>query len=95
MIIFCTFTCNTIFSVFCRNKLSQKYVYFFLCSTCKSIYTNIYYTYFIYNFQITTMAAGGKVTVNIESPAEFPFPFTPYDIQKDFMKSLFTTLNEG
>jgi chromosome transmission fidelity protein 1 len=41
------------------------------------------------------MAAGGKVTVNIESPAEFPFPFTPYDIQKDFMKSLFTTLNEG
>jgi hypothetical protein len=31
----------------------------------------------------------------MDPPAEFPFPFPPYDIQKDFMKALFTTLNEG
>lgn len=28
-------------------------------------------------------------------PAEFPFPFKPYDIQKDFMRSLYTALERG
>ncbi|CAG2063951.1 unnamed protein product, partial [Timema podura] len=28
-------------------------------------------------------------------PEEFPFPFTPYSIQKDFMKSLYIALEEG
>nr|CAD7424152.1 unnamed protein product [Timema monikensis] len=28
-------------------------------------------------------------------PEEFPFPFTPYSIQKDFMKSLYSALEEG
>jgi hypothetical protein len=36
-----------------------------------------------------------KVVENIQPPAEFPFPFPPYDIQKDFMTALFSTLNEG
>jgi hypothetical protein len=29
------------------------------------------------------------------TPEEFPFPFTPYSIQLDFMKHLYTTLEEG
>lgn len=28
-------------------------------------------------------------------PAEFPFPFEPYGIQRDFMRKLFTTLEGG
>jgi hypothetical protein len=28
-------------------------------------------------------------------PEEFPFPFTPYSIQLDFMKHLYKTLEEG
>ena len=28
-------------------------------------------------------------------PEEFPFPFQAYDIQKDFMKQLYTTLEQG
>lgn len=28
-------------------------------------------------------------------PEEFPFPFTPYDIQKDFMRELYLTLERG
>ena len=41
------------------------------------------------------MAMEDKIVENIEPPAEFPFPFPPYNIQKDFMNALFTTLNEG
>lgn len=29
------------------------------------------------------------------TPEEFPFPFTPYSIQLDFMKHLYRTLEEG
>ena len=29
------------------------------------------------------------------STSHFPFPFEPYAIQNDFMKSLYTTLEEG
>ncbi len=36
-----------------------------------------------------------KHVEKMDTPDEFPFPFPPYDIQKDFMKALFTTLNEG
>ncbi len=36
-----------------------------------------------------------KHVEKMDPPDEFPFPFPPYDIQKDFMKALFTTLNEG
>ena len=28
----------------------------------------------------------------MEVPEEFPFPFQPYDIQKDFMRQLYTAL---
>lgn len=28
-------------------------------------------------------------------PEAFPFPFTPYDIQKDFMRELYVTLERG
>ena len=28
-------------------------------------------------------------------PAEFPFPFEPYEIQKDFMYHLYQTLEKG
>jgi len=31
----------------------------------------------------------------IKVPAKFPFPFPPYNIQEDFMTSLFNTLNKG
>jgi len=31
----------------------------------------------------------------IKVPAKFPFPFPPYNIQEDFMTSLFDTLNKG
>ena len=31
----------------------------------------------------------------IEAPADFPFPFKPYSIQTDFMRSLYSTLEEG
>ena len=32
----------------------------------------------------------------MESPPEtFPFPFQPYDIQKDFMKQLYIALERG
>jgi len=37
----------------------------------------------------------GRVVEDIQPPAEFPFPFPPYDIQTDFMRELFTTLNQG
>ena len=30
----------------------------------------------------------------IEPPTDFSFPFTPYNIQKDFMKALFNALQE-
>jgi hypothetical protein len=29
------------------------------------------------------------------TPEEFPFPFTPYSIQLDFMKHLYKTLEDG
>jgi len=29
------------------------------------------------------------------TPEEFPFPFTPYLIQQDFMKHLYRTLEDG
>ena len=31
----------------------------------------------------------------LEPPEEFPFPFQPYDIQKDFMRNLYTALERG
>ena len=31
----------------------------------------------------------------LEVPNDFSFPFTPYDIQTDFMKALFTALDHG
>jgi chromosome transmission fidelity protein 1 len=30
----------------------------------------------------------------LELPADFSFPFTPYEIQTDFMKALFLALDE-
>ena len=31
----------------------------------------------------------------LQPPSEFPFPFQPYDIQKDFMRHLFVALERG
>lgn len=31
----------------------------------------------------------------LRPPEEFPFPFQPYDIQKDFMRELYLTLDRG
>lgn len=31
----------------------------------------------------------------MEPPAEFPFPFTAYGIQKDFMKNLYEAIENG
>lgn len=31
----------------------------------------------------------------LEPPEEFPFPFEPYGIQKDFMRELYMTLEKG
>ena len=35
------------------------------------------------------------VKKELEPPEAFPFPFTPYDIQKDFMRELYLTLERG
>lgn len=31
----------------------------------------------------------------LQPPEEFPFPFQPYDIQKDFMRNLYIALERG
>ena len=31
----------------------------------------------------------------LQPPSEFPFPFQPYDIQKDFMHHLYMALERG
>lgn len=31
----------------------------------------------------------------LKPPEEFPFPFKPYDIQRDFMRELYLTLERG
>ena len=31
----------------------------------------------------------------LDVPSEFPFPFTPYDIQVEFMKNVYRTLEQG
>lgn len=31
----------------------------------------------------------------LQPPEEFPFPFQPYDIQKDFMRNLYMALERG
>ena len=38
------------------------------------------------------MAAGKG---ELSPPEEFPFPFQPYSIQKDFMRELYLTLERG
>lgn len=38
------------------------------------------------------MAAGKS---ELSPPEEFPFPFQPYSIQKDFMRELYLTLERG
>ena len=35
------------------------------------------------------------VNEKFSPPEEFPFPFKPYDIQQEFMRELYTTLEEG
>ena len=37
---------------------------------------------------------GGESSVG-EKPLFFPFPFPPYDIQEDFMRTLFHVLDNG
>ncbi len=32
---------------------------------------------------------------HLEPPEEFPFPFQPYGIQRDFMRELYLTLERG
>ena len=32
---------------------------------------------------------------NPSPPQSFPFPFTPYDIQEDFMRNLYATIEDG
>ena len=31
----------------------------------------------------------------LDVPSQFPFPFTPYDIQVEFMKNVYRTLEQG
>ena len=31
----------------------------------------------------------------LDVPSEFPFPFTPYDIQVEFMRNVYRTLEQG
>lgn len=33
--------------------------------------------------------------LELAPPSEFPFPFEPYSIQKDFMRELYMTLERG
>ncbi len=32
---------------------------------------------------------------DLKPPAQFPFPFEPYDIQRDFMRELYLALEGG
>lgn len=44
----------------------------------------------------TNMAEGsGVVAGELQPPDEFPFPFPPYSVQKDFMRQLWTTVERG
>ncbi len=36
-----------------------------------------------------------KLSEHLEPPEQFPFPFQPYDIQRDFMRELYFTLDRG
>lgn len=35
------------------------------------------------------------VSEKLVPPEEFPFPFKPYGIQQEFMRELYTTLEDG
>lgn len=37
----------------------------------------------------------GKESIAENKPLFFPFPFPPYDIQEDFMRTLFHVLDDG
>ena len=37
----------------------------------------------------------GVASEKLLPPEEFPFPFRPYDIQREFMRELYTALEEG
>ena len=37
----------------------------------------------------------GCEETELAPPAEFPFPFHPYNIQKDFMRELYLALERG
>lgn len=41
--------------------------------------------------------SGGNhiVSEKLVPPEEFPFPFKPYGIQQEFMRELYTTLEDG
>ena len=39
--------------------------------------------------------ASGAVAGELQPPDEFPFPFPPYSVQKDFMRQLWTTVERG
>ena len=39
--------------------------------------------------------ASSIINGKLVPPEEFPFPFKPYDIQREFMRELYTTLEEG
>ena len=36
-----------------------------------------------------------KSDVELQPPDDFPFPFQPYSIQKEFMRSLYHALEKG
>ena len=40
-------------------------------------------------------APGDDAATELQPPDEFPFPFPPYGVQKDFMKQLWTTVERG
>ena len=41
--------------------------------------------------KLATMQTGPE----LQPPEEFPFPFQPYGIQKDFMRALYSALEKG
>ena len=41
------------------------------------------------------MASESKSVTILHPPEVFPFPFPPYEVQKDFMNRMFMTLERG
>ena len=65
--------------------------YFFLC-----LFLFLHNTALYLPLYLPLRACAGRQTMTeLQPPEEFPFPFQPYDIQKQFMRGLYSALERG